>query len=84
MLFSHETKQNLSQSRWEEDTDGIMKPVINYIHVIPIEDTMLHCAQRTCWCYPKLNPADDIIYLHQAVSPEPERWVCIGELENSS
>ena len=68
-------------ARWEEGQDGVMRPVINRIHTIPLEDrfSLLHCAQLTCWCSPRLDCEDPIIVLHQAVTTAQQGWVLIGE-----
>ena len=67
--------------RWAEDDDGEMKPVISRIHTIPLEDrdTLLHCAQLTCWCYPRRSDDDETIILHQAMTSAKAGWVLIGE-----
>jgi len=69
--------------RWDEE-DGRMKPVISLIHAIPLEDidSMLHCAQRTCWCFPKPSPEDEVIILHHAVTTVKNGWVLIGERDD--
>jgi len=67
----------MTDNRWIE-IDGVMKPVINFIHVIPIETRLIHCATLTCWCSPVHDTQDPVIVLHHAVST-PEQWVLIGE-----
>ena len=66
--------------RWVEDIDGRLKPVIDRIHTIPLEDRygLLHCAQLTCWCSPRLS-SDDPIVLHQAMTKASQGWVLIAE-----
>jgi hypothetical protein len=68
--------------RWAEDDKGAMKPVISRVHTIPVEDrpSLLHCAQLTCWCSPRVDPDDEQIILHQALTPAKSGWVLIGEL----
>jgi hypothetical protein len=68
-------------ARWEEGDDGVMRPVISHIHTIPLEDreSLLHCAQMTCWCSPRIDPADPRAILHQALTPAERGWVLIGE-----
>jgi hypothetical protein len=68
--------------RWEEGEDGQMKPVVSRIHVIPSEDRdlPLHCAQLTCWCSPRLDPEDECMILHQAMTPAKNGWFLVGEL----
>jgi hypothetical protein len=70
----------MMHERWEEDENGIMKPIINFIHVIPLEESLIHCGQRTCWCFPKPDPDNDCVYIHQAVSPTEDGWIWVGEL----
>ena len=71
-----------SQPRWVEDEDGVMKPVISRIHTIPIENNdLLHCAQLTCWCSPRVDEEDNCIVLHQAVTSADCGWVLVGELD---
>ena len=67
----------MTDNRWVE-VDGVMKPVINFIHVIPIETRLLHCAALTCWCSPVPDTQDPVIIHHYAAS-SPEQWVLIGE-----
>jgi hypothetical protein len=71
-----------SLSRWEEDEDGQMKPVISRIHTIPLEDrdSLLHCAQLTCWCSPRPDSEDDCLILHQAMTSAKAGWILVGEL----
>lgn len=72
-------------SRWAEDENGSLKPVISRIHTIPIENraSLLHCAQLTCWCSPQLDRNDDCLVLHQAMTTADQGWVLIGELEGA-
>lgn len=66
---------------WDEQEQR-MKPVINFIHIIPIENasTLIHCAQSTCWCSPKQDVGDSAIFLHNAVSSHVDQgWILIGE-----
>ena len=70
------------QQRWVwDDADQRMKPCISYIHAIPLEDsnTLLHCAQRSCWCSPRQDPTDPTIILHTAVSTAAQGWILVGE-----
>lgn len=73
----------MTRARWEEADDGQQKPVIDRIHTLPLEDrpSLLHCAQLTCWCSPRLDPDDPAIVLHQAMTPAQQGWVLIGELD---
>lgn len=72
------------KSRWLEE-DGVMKPVINWIHTIPIEDKdIFHCAQSSCWCSPKVDKDNPEIILHQALTSAQDGWVLIGEIEAAS
>lgn len=68
-------------ARWAEGPDGVMRPVISRIHTIPLEDrdSLLHCAQMTCWCSPRIDHADPVVILHQALTPAAQGWVLIGE-----
>ena len=70
-------------ARWEEDADGVMRPILSRIHTIPLEDrdSLLHCAQMTCWCSPRINPVDPLVILHQALTTARQGWVLIGELD---
>lgn len=72
----------MTSPRWAEDDDGQLKPVIDRIHTIPLEDreSLLHCAQLTCWCSPRLSP-DDPIVLHQAMTKAKRGWVLVAELD---
>jgi hypothetical protein len=69
--------------RWAEGPDGAMKPVISKIHVLPLEygGSLLHCAQTTCWCSPSIDPDDDCLVIHNAVTSAGDGWVLVGELE---
>ena len=71
--------------RWQEDENGALKPLISRIHVIPLEgETMLHCAQVTCWCSPvEASDSDQIIFNHIQATGEASGWVLIGELDHS-
>jgi hypothetical protein len=70
--------------RWWPDADGVLRPLINRIHVIPLENgTLLHCAQVTCWCSPSLNDATETICTHNAVTSAEAGWVNIGEVDDS-
>lgn len=73
-----------SAVRWEEDENGIFKPIISRIHTIPIEDreSLLHCAQLTCWCSPRLDINDNCVVLHQAMTDAKQGWVLIGETDH--
>lgn len=75
----------LPVQRWAEDENGNLKPVLSRIHIIPLEDreSLLHCAQLTCWCSPRLDPSDESLVLHQAMTKVEQGWVLIGELEGA-
>lgn len=65
--------------RWAEE-DGVMKPLISFLHVIPIEERDLpHCAQLCCWCSPVPDKEDPFIIVHKAMT-KSEGWVLVGEL----
>ena len=65
--------------RWAED-DGVMKPLISFLHVLPIESRDLpHCAQRCCWCSPRPDDSDPVIIIHNAMT-KPEGWIVVGEM----
>lgn len=67
------------RARWENQ-GGTMKPVINRIHVIPVEDgDLLHCAQLSCWCSPCIDATDSVIINHTALTSHSAGWVLIGE-----
>jgi hypothetical protein len=59
---------------------------ISKIHVLPLEDgrhgsVLLHCAQSTCWCRPSIDPDDNRLVIHKAVTSANDGWVLVGELE---
>jgi hypothetical protein len=71
--------------RWEwDESEERMKPVINFIHLIPLEQskTLLHCAQSSCWCSPTPGKENAQIINHHSACPAPIGWVLIGELCN--
>jgi len=71
--------------RWEwDESDERMKPAINFIHVIPLEqsETLIHCAQSSCWCSPTPDKESPQIVNHRSACPTPSGWVLIGELCN--
>ena len=59
-----------------------MVPLLGGIHVIPISDAHLHCADVKCWCDPavELQPSGTKLYSHNAQTNRPECWVLIGEM----
>lgn len=66
--------------RWAEE-NGVMKPLISFLHVIPIEKRDLcHCAQLCCWCSPVPDKEDPVIILHNAMTESEDGWVIIGEM----
>lgn len=73
----------------DDSPDGVMKPVISKIHVLPLEDgislhcsVLLHCAQATCWCRPSIDPDDTRLVIHKAVTSANDGWVLVGEMES--
>lgn len=66
--------------RWAED-DGVMKPLISFLHVLPIEDRDLpHSAQLYCWCSPKPDKDDPAIIIHNNLTNSNQGWVIVGEM----
>jgi hypothetical protein len=66
--------------RWAEE-DGVMKPLISFLHVLPIESRDLpHCAQLCCWCSPKPDESDPVVIIHNAMTEAREGWVIVGEM----
>ena len=66
---------------WTEE-EGIMKPVVTHVHVIPIESghpDLLHCAQQHCWCSPVVHKEDPRLIVHNAMTAAPKGWVRIAE-----
>jgi hypothetical protein len=62
------------------EEDGVMKPLISFLHVIPLEERDLpHCAQLCCWCSPVPDKKDPVIILHKAMT-QTEDWVIVGEM----
>jgi hypothetical protein len=65
--------------RWKEE-DGIMKPLISFVHVIPIEERDLpHCAQLCCWCSPLPDDEDPVIIIHNAMT-NSQGYILVGEM----
>ncbi len=71
----------MNRPRWAADDDGVLKPMVDRIHTIPLEDrpALLHCAQLTCWCSPRPDPEEPVIILHQALTTAAQGWVLIAE-----
>jgi hypothetical protein len=66
---------------WDDDQQR-MRPAVSRIHAIPLEnsDTLIHCAQLTCWCTPRPDPDNDVLVVHNSVTTSDAGWVLIGEL----
>jgi hypothetical protein len=71
--------------RWATDVDGRLKPLLHRLHIIPLEtgELLVHCAQRTCWCCPKVGRSENgsELVTHMASNDSPGGWVIIGELD---
>jgi hypothetical protein len=69
---------------WDEDEQR-MKSLITRIHTIPAEDsnTLIHCAQLTCWCSPLIDNEEQTIVNHKSACPHPAGWFLVGELEET-
>lgn len=69
--------------RWWPNADGVLVPLINRIHVIPVEDgSLMHCAQMSCWCCPSFKDGTELMAIHQNLTLASAEWVNIGEVDD--
>lgn len=62
-----------------------------FIHVIPVGDREMHCAQSACWCKPTVDPKESHLITHNAADGRVRKekadgrqhgdgWILIGEI----